>query len=254
LVDGLPAVYTTAIRPDPVHTSLATGVAWMDPNLLRATLFAGTQQPGGSWPAQAPIPVNERPGLIAAFNGGFRIGESRGGYYSDGRTAKPLVSGAASLVIFRDGTLTVGQWGRDVAMGPTVMAVRQNLALIVDNGAPVAGLNDNAGGRWGRTMGNTLLVWRSGVGVTANGAIVYAAGNGLSAGSLARVLIAAGAIRAMELDINSTWTRFFTYNAASAATPDVLQGTKLVPDMRSSPALYLEAETRDFVAMTARLP
>src|SRR5437588_81623 len=28
-VQGLPAVYTTSLRPDPVHTSLVTGVAWM---------------------------------------------------------------------------------------------------------------------------------------------------------------------------------------------------------------------------------
>ena len=165
---------------------------------------------------------------------------------------RPLVAGAASLVIDSAGTPTVGQWGRDVQMSPSVASVRQNLALIVDHGAAVAGLDQNVRGLWGGTLGNTILVWRSGVGVTANGALVYAAGNGLSVSSLARVLAAAGCVRAMELDINSQWTRFFSYDSPDPAQPAAVLGTKLVPDMRSSPRLYLESETRDFVALLAR--
>jgi hypothetical protein len=252
LVHGLPAVYVTAIRPDPVHTSLATGLAWMDPTLLQAVLFAGTQQPGGTWPHQAPVPVGQRPSLVAAFNGGFRINESRGGYFSDGRMGRPLVDGAASLTVARDGRINVGEWGRDARMGPDIVSVRQNLALIVDHGAPVSGLSDNVRGRWGRTLGNRLGVWRSGVGVTANGAVVYAAGNGLSVASLANVLAAAGAVRAMELDINSNWTRFFSYASGGASDPVSVVGTRLIPNMSSSPGLYLEPESRDFVAMLAR--
>ena len=251
LVSGLPAVYTTEIRPDPVHTSLATGVAWIDPTLTRAVMFAGVQVPGGAWPDEAPVPAGERSGLVAAFNSGFRLGESRGGYFADGRTARPLVAGAASLVIDRSGRVTVGEWGRDVQMAPSVVAVRQNLSLIVDNGAPVAGLDENIRGLWGATLGNRLLVWRSGVGVRADGSVVYAAGNGLSVSSLAAVLADAGAVRAMELDINSEWTRFFTYDSGPGPAAGVL-GTKLVPDMRSSPSIYLEAETRDFIALLAR--
>ena len=252
LVHGVPAVYTTALRPDPVHTSLATGVAWMDPTLLKSVLFAGVQLPGGAWANEAPVPTSERPSLVAAFNSGFRLPESRGGYYNEGRTVRALVPGAASLVVDTAGRPTVGMWGRDVQMSPSVASVRQNLALIVDAGAPVAGLDQNLRGQWGATLGNRLFVWRSGAGVTRNGALVYAAGNGLSVASLARVLSAAGAVRAMELDINSEWTRFFSYDSADPANPAALTGTRLVPDMRSSPALYLEAETRDFFAFFAR--
>jgi hypothetical protein len=252
LVHGVPAVYTTALRPDRLHTSLATGVAWMDPTLLRTVLFAGVQQPGGSWAEEAPVSVATRPSLVAAFNSGFRLSESRGGYYNQGRVVRGLVPGAASLVIDSTGRATVGEWGRDVRLGPEVASVRQNLALIVDAGSPVRGLDQNVRGLWGATLGNRLFVWRSGVGVTATGALVYAAGNGLSVASLARVLVAAGAIRAMELDINSEFTRFFTYASPDQAQPASVVGTKLVPDMRSSPNLYLEAETRDFFALLAR--
>ena len=47
LVDGIPAVYETTLRPDAVHTSYVVGVAWMDTKLLRATLYSGSQIPGG---------------------------------------------------------------------------------------------------------------------------------------------------------------------------------------------------------------
>lgn len=252
LVHGVPALYVTALRPDAVHTSLATGVAWLDPTLLRAVMYAGVRLPGGAWANEAPIPTARRAGLVAAFNSGFKLKDSQGGYYAEGKTVRPLVAGGASFVIDDTGRPTVAQWGRDVVMSPHVASVRQNLVLIVDGGSPVPGLADNTGRRWGFTLGNKVLVWRSGVGVAPNGALVFAAGNGLSALSLAQVLVTAGAVRAMELDINSEWTRFFIYNAPDALHPDAVLGTKLVPDMRSSPSLYLENETRDFFALFAR--
>jgi len=252
LSHGVPAVYVTALRPDPVHSGLATGVAWMDPSLMRAALYAGVQLPGGTWANEAPIPLASRPSLVAAFNSGFKLAGARGGYYAEGKMVRPLVDGAASLVIDSAGRPTVGVWGRDVSMAPTLASVRQNLSLIVDNAAPVAGLDTNANRLWGGTLGNKVLVWRSGVGVTHDGALVYAAGNGLSVSSLARVLAAAGAVRGMELDINSEWTRFFSYDSPDPSQPSAVVGVKLVPDMRSSPSLYLQAETRDFIALFAR--
>ena len=130
----------------------------MDLTLLRAELYAEFQQPGGAWQTEAPIPMSERGQLVAAFNGGFRIGLSRG-VATTRRVERRdrWVVGAASLVITTDGRLTVGEWGRDVHMGPGVVSVRQNLASS-STIAPVAGLNDNVGGRWGRTLGNKLFV------------------------------------------------------------------------------------------------
>jgi hypothetical protein len=224
----------------------------MDTTLLRGVLYAGRQLPGGSWVNEAPIPDAARPSLVSAFNSGFQLGGSKGGYYAEGRTVRALVNGAASFVIDTNGRPSVGMWGRDLHMSPTVASVRQNLSLIIDSGAPVPGLDTNVNGNWGATVGNKILVWRSGVGETANGALVFAAGNGLSVSSLAHVLSDAGAVRAMELDINSTWTRFFSYDSPDPAQPAAVVGIKLTPDMRSSPMLYLQAETRDFFAFFAR--
>ncbi len=251
-VQGIPAVYTTALRPDPVHTSLVTGVAWMDTKLLRTTLYSGSQVPGGSWHDMAPIPADQLGSLEAAFNGGFRLPDARGGYYAEGRLAKPLVDAAASLVVHNDGTATVAKWGRDAVMGPDIAAVRQNLSLIVDGGTPVPGLQSDSNVAWGATVGNKAFVWRSGVGVTSDGALVYAGGNGLSVDSLAQVLAHAGAVRAMELDINSAWVSFFSYAPPPGTPATAGDGTKLVPDMSSWPGRYLVPSSRDFIALFAR--
>jgi len=42
-----------------------------------------------------------RPGLIAAFNSGFKIAQARGGAYLSGEMIRPLRDGAASFVIGR---------------------------------------------------------------------------------------------------------------------------------------------------------
>ena len=44
-------------------------------------------------------------------------------------------------MIYRNGDATVGAWGRDVSMTNQVIAVRQDVTLLVDGGQAVAGLN-----------------------------------------------------------------------------------------------------------------
>ena len=134
LVHGLPAVYTTFMRPDAVHTSVVDGVAWIDTKLLSVRLYSGGYIPGGG-PFKYATPLH-RPAettLVAAFNGGFRLDDSQAGYYTDGVMVRPLVKGAASLVIYKNGTATVGAWGSGLTMTPQVLSVRQELRLLVDN-------------------------------------------------------------------------------------------------------------------------
>ena len=177
----------------------------------RAASFPG----GGPFSHTAPIDADAATSLVAVFNAGFLMANANGGYYTDGRTEIPLRNGAASLVIYNDGTATVGAWGQDVSMTPNVASVRQNLDLLVNNGQPVPGLDASDTSRWGFTLGNQVYVWRSGVGVTADGALVYVGGPSLNITSLANVLAAAGCVRAMELDINTDWVNMAAFNPAA---------------------------------------
>jgi len=250
---GEPLVYTTFLRPSDEYGGLIIGLAWLDPSRVRFDLYSGLEQPGGSgWSLMAPIPVEQRQGLVAAFNSGFKLSDSRGGYVAEGRQAPghPLVNGKASLIIRKDGTVNVGMWGRDATMGPTIEAVRQNLDLLIDNGQEAAGLDVDSTTRWGATLGNKVFVWRSGVGVDAKGHVIYAGGK-LTVHALADVLQAAGAVRAMELDINTDWVHFFTYGP-DATAPGGTGGGKLIPDMTASPQLYFRPSSRDFIAAFLR--
>jgi hypothetical protein len=252
-VQGLPGVYTTFMRPDPVHTSLVTGVAWMDTKLLKTVFVPGLQEPGGGpnpWGAQ--IPEAERGALVAAFNSGFKMSGSRGGYYTDGEMVRPLREGAASLVITADGTAQLGMWGRDFAMGPNIKTVRQNLDLMVDGGQPVPGLESDTNDKWGATLGNKVFVWRSAVGVDANGGLIYVGGAGLNAKTLGDMLARVGAVRAMELDINSSWVTYYLYDQLDPANPNGVTGRKLLPDMERGDDRYLQPGERDFFVLFAR--
>jgi len=249
-VAGLPAVYSTYFRPDAVHTSLVAAAMWMDTSLLKSVFVPGTRQPPGApqtWGAQ--VPQTEWPNLVAAFNSGFEMRDTRGGVYTDGRMVIPLADGGASFVIDKNGKANVGAWGRDFEMSPDIASVRQNLALILDNGQPVAGLPDNADGAWGATLGNRVFVWRSGVGVDQNGGLVYVAGPGLSAVTLAILLQRAGAVRAMELDINSDWVTGYTYQQTDPANPGAITGDKLLPSMSHGNDRYLQPSESDFFAL-----
>jgi hypothetical protein len=62
------------------------------------------------------------------------------------------------------------------------------------------------------TSGQYLtVVARSALGITQSGELVWAAGEQLSPAGLAEALIAAGAVRAIELDINPAWVAGYLY-------------------------------------------
>ncbi len=251
LVDGHPAVYETRMRL-PGQPGVVAGVAWMDTRLLKARLYSGSLSPGGlSWHYTAPVSHSAARTLVAAFNGGFLLADSHGGYLSEGKTVAPLLEGAASLVIYANGSATVGAWGSDVKMKRSVVAVRQNLTLLVDHGHAVAGLNPFDTSVWGYALNNVVDTWRSGLGLTGDGALVYVAGP-MSIVDLADLLVRAGSVRAMTLDMNPLWTVFATYRPATPggyASPS--NGTDLLPTMVQSPQRFFSlAYARDFVTMS----
>jgi hypothetical protein len=78
---------------------------------------------------------------------------------------------------------------------------------------------------------------------------VYAASDGLTASSLADMLVRAGVVRAMELDINPNWVTFNLFSHPDPADPTATTGAKLLPDMRRTADRYLGPDSRDFTAI-----
>ncbi|AEA26971.1 hypothetical protein Psed_4825 [Pseudonocardia dioxanivorans CB1190] len=246
------SVLTTFIRPDPAHASVVAGIARFDQRTVSTRLIPGTREPSGlGWPEAGRVPAASRPTLLATFNSGFKMKDANGGFSADGRTPVPLRDGAASAVIDSSGVVHIGAWGRDVGAGPDVVAVRQNLDLIIDHGQVVPGLDINGGGQWGSASNQLQYTWRSGLGVTAHNDLVYVGGAGLTLATLAAALTQAGAVTGMELDIHNQMVDMFTYDH-TAHLPAQLVGTPLLPTMPGPVDRYLQADQRDFFALTAR--
>jgi hypothetical protein len=260
-VGGVPAVYETSLlAPGGLR---AAGIAWMDTRLLAARLYSGSSSPGGGpYRYTAPIQAASARRLVAAFNGGFKMKDAEGGYYTEGRLIDRLRPGAASLVLYANGSVAIGAWGTDVRMTPQVVAVRQNLAPLVADGRPTPRARSGNWQAWGSTCGASSCAhsvpgiehqWRSGLGVTSDGALVYVQGPALDPLQLARLLVRAGAVRGMELDINPNWPVFATYDPAGKhglATP--ANGRRLTATVRGPETFFDPRWARDFVTMSGR--
>jgi hypothetical protein len=250
---GLPAVRIAYVRPDAVHTSFYAALMWFDPKLLSGRLHEGTLDPGGTWSTPPMITPDLAKTVAAAFPGGFRtqVGSpvgNRGGYYDEGREIEPLRIGAASLVIFQNGTATVGQWGRDIKPGPNVKSVRQNLDLLVDGGAVNPSCGEGNSSTWGATLGNSFYVERTALGVRRDGSLIFINSPAVSVCSLGQLLRSAGVVRGMELDINPEWSigSYFTHQNGQ------LQSFKSRPNQSQEADHYFARQSRDFVAFYLR--
>ena len=241
-----PPVLLATLRDQPEYPRTVVGLAWINTAQTQLTLNPGRVEPSIELPRGAmEVPRERRARLLATFNSGFKLSDDHSGYVLGGRTYAPMQNGQATLVGYANGQVDVIDWRSGPVAPASVSFARQNLPLIVDNGAPTANVTDTHA--WGATVGNATLVWRSGVGVDRAGNLIYAAGNDQTVSSLAGALARAGAVRAMELDINSYWVNFITYAAPGAEGP-----ANLLPGMERSASRYLEPDDRDFFAVYAR--
>jgi hypothetical protein len=239
-----PPLLVTTLRNQPEYPRVVAGLAWIDTKRTTLTLNPGRMEPSVSISrGTMDVPYAKRGRLLATFNSGFKLGDSHGGFVLNGHTYAKMRDGQATLVGYANGQVDVVNWSYGQTAPGTVSFARQNLPLLVNEGRASPNLNSS---EWGVTVGNAVLVWRSGIGVDAHGNLIYAAGDNQTVGSLAHTLIHAGAIRAMELDINSYWVSFITYGAPGAGEP-----LNLLPNMSRSAERYLTPDDRDFFAVYA---
>ena len=218
LVAGGAPVLVTTFRSDPNYPQMVAGVAWIDHTRTRLALYPGRYEPPNDGSQQAQVPPQLRSSLLATFNSGFKLEDSGGGFFSQGHLYAPLKDGQATLIAYSDGAVDVRAWTGGIEPGPGIGLARQNLPLIVENGSLNPALSNDS--LWGATLGNAVRVWRSGIGIDAHGNLIYAAADIQTAQSVAQILQRAGAVRAMELDINYEWTTFNFYGTFGAGEPN----------------------------------
>lgn len=245
---GRPPLCHTFIRPDPVRPYARVDVVRVDLTQIALSLVAGTREPrpidGIPGPGQIPPPIQSSGRLLAAWNGGFLTLHGESGMMANRRVILPPKDGYATLAVYADGHIRLGAWGRDITMAPDLVSFRQNGPLLIDQGV----VKGDEYWKWGNSVSGDVYIWRSGIGITADGALVVAVGNSVSAGTLAAALRQAGAIQAMQLDVNAWHVFFFTYETRPAGPT----ATKLNPDLPGSTQIFLKPYDRDFMYLTIK--
>lgn len=242
-----PPVLLATFRSDPEYPQLVAGVAWIDSTRTHLSYVPGLAEPPPPLPHRGPseVPDAQRSRVVATFNGGFPLETSNAGLIYRGGVREAMVNGIATVVEYRDGTVDVVRWHQRPRAPSNVWFAKQNLPPIIYEGRLNPNLSD--GPEWGETVDNAVRVWRSGLGIDRRGNLIYAAADNQTVESLAKILQRAGAVRALELDINEDWTSFISYHRPGAADP-----SNLLPEMLRPADRYLTPDERDFFAVYLR--
>jgi hypothetical protein len=248
IVRGRPPVLVTTFRSEVAYPRIVAYVAWFDHTRTALAWYPGRYEPPSA-PVRGPmsIPYGERWRLYATFNGGFIYADGNNGSSISGRRYEPLKDGLATMIAYRDGRVDVRTWHGGPVAGPQIAFARQSLPLIIDHGRLNPALNDSS--QWGFTLGNAVRVWRTGAGIDRHGNLIYAAADFQTVTTLAQILKRAGAVRAMQLDINPEWPTLITYTHHHGLDP-----VRVVPNYQQPPTRYLVPDDRDFFAVYRRLP
>jgi phosphodiester glycosidase len=251
-VQGGPAVLVTRFRPQRDNPSITAYVAWFD-----HTRTALAYYPGGSEPPRAAVrgsmmvPHDQRWRLLAAFNAGFVYTQGGNGSTDNGRVNEPLHRGNATLLEYKNGRVAIVKWRGSRDAGRNVAWSRQSLAPIVWNGRLNPALNTDPNSyQWGYTLDGVGLVWRTGIGIDRRGNLIFVVAPSQTVISLARILQDAGAVRAMEFDINPEWHTLITYSHMHGhLVPTMVEPQPMQRDTR-----YLVRDNRDFFTVYRRVP
>jgi hypothetical protein len=247
-IAGAPPVLVTTFRTERDYPRIVAYVAWFDHKRTAAAYYPGRYEPpNASLRGPMQVPFGQRWRLLATFNSGFIYSDGLNGDALDGHVNEPLKDGLATLVAYRNGGVNIVDWRRGANPGPRVTFARQSLPLIVDHGRLSPALNNST--EWGFTLGNAVRVWRTGAGIDRRGNLIYAAADYQTVTTLAEILKRAGAVRAMELDINPEWPTLITYRHRHALLP-----TRVVPNYQQPATRYLVPDDRDFFAIYRRVP
>jgi hypothetical protein len=248
-VQGRPPVLVTAYRTETAYPQIVAYLAWFDHTRTATAYYPGRYEPPtASLRGPMEVPHSQRYRLLATFNSGFIYADGLNGDAVNGVTNEPLKQGNATVVAYKNGKVDIVNWTGGTSPGRNVAWARQSLPLIINRGQLNPDLS--LGTEWGYTLGNAVRVWRTGLGIDRHGNLIYVAANYQTVITLAEILKRAGAVRAMELDINPEWYTLITYRH----THHQLVPTQVAYNYQQPSTRYLVPDDRDFFAVYRRVP
>ncbi len=251
--EGYTVGYRTFLQPDPARPYTLVAIVAVDLTRTRLHFVLGSIEPAGetTQPRSGAIQQADRAVhvLLAAFNGGFQSRHGQFGAMADGIIALPPRDGLGTLVIYRGGRVSLGEWATGSEITSSMVALRQNGPLVVQKGQINPRIHNNSPQDWGYTVNDVSPTIRTGVGLSKDAkTLFYFCGPSLSMESLAIAMQSAGAWNAIQLDINNYWSLFVKFQ------PD---GSKLIPEallpklMVANVERYLWDYTRDYFYITS---
>jgi hypothetical protein len=233
-------MFTTFIRTDPTRPYSVVNLVYFPTQELSLGLVAGTKYPGGP-PGSGKVPqtIQDSGTLLAAFNGGFQEKDGHYGMVVNGVTYVPLEVRQPTVFIYTDGHVTMSPY--DGTMPTGAVAARQNGPYLVQNDQ-TSPITSHGVSLWAGTANGDYITWRSGIGVTVNGDVIYAVGNSLTPTALADALRLGGSQNAIQLDVNAFWVRcmFYQWNGSSYTW------STLTKDLTNGGKQYLDGYEKDF--------
>ena len=245
-----PLMYKTFLHPDSTRPYARVAIVAMDLTRLRLHAVAGTAEPAFTAKVTRTglIPAADRFALVAAFNGGWRTMHGHFGMMVRGQTILPPQTGADTIAIYPDGRVRIAPWTQLATTWGQMESFRQTPSYLLYHGQLNPALADEQRISWGASVSGKTVIWRSALGISADGrTLFYAAGESLTARTIAEALRAVGANNAAELDVNWSFERFLIYAPATGNFTEQV----LLDKMIYQPGMYVfRPAARDFFYVT----
>ncbi len=244
--------YRTVIRPDPERPYSELVLVAMDMRQLELGMQAGYEDPKpttGS-PGEGHIPqdpaVYSR--VVGTFNGAFKTQHGAYGMMVNRRVLIPPVQGGATVIVNEASEVGLGSWPQSAEIPADIVAFRQNLDPLVEDGVA------NPTGRrlWGwQIEGTSVMTQRTALCVTAAGHLYYAWGEEIDGPTLGRALRQAGCSYAMHLDMNPAHSGFVYTDVVNPKQAEY--HLKLADErMTIPPDKFVRWSAKDFFYVTVR--
>jgi hypothetical protein len=256
--DAAAPMFKSMVHPDEKRPFAVLAVVAIDTESLELKLVAGTTEPTSNKLKLADrpgiVPNDERGLLVAAFNGGFKTTHGQYGMMVGGVEFLPPRDIACTFAAYHNDTFRVGTWSDIKGDKDQMRYYRQTPPCLAENGEihKLLHYNENATG-WGATVSGDTVIRRSAIGLSKDGKIIYyGLGEAMTAQSLARGMVAAGAHDVAELDVNFSYPRFLFYDPPTAALPPMVSSA-IIPHIEFGKYQYVsESSPRDFFYLTRR--
>lgn len=208
----------TKIRPDPKRPYAELLLIAMDMRQLELGMQAGFEDPKPLTgpPGSGRLPKDEEVTrrIVGTFNGAFKTTHGSYGMMAEGRVLLPPVPGAATVVVTQRGDVGLGSWPSAETIPPDIIAFRQNLDPLVEDGVA----NPTGRNIWGWQLnGTSVMTERTALCVTRAGHLYYAWGKEIDGPTLGQALRQAGCSYGMHLDMNPKHCGFVYTDIASLA-------------------------------------